>query len=204
MPKRRPAYCTRRATIVRGVAVACVGLGIPLPLPEADAADDPLPPATAAVIDYQRVMREARAAESIRTQIEARRVRYQSEIAEEEQRLVEADRELARQRAILSAEAFADRRKAFEADVAEVQRMLQSRRQQLDDVAAMAMSEVREALIQVVGELAEQRGFNLVLPSANVLLFSPQIEITDEVLARLNASLPDVRVPEGAPGGGQP
>ena len=173
-------------------------MGVGLVPPITPAAGDPLPQATAAVIDYQRVMREASAAESIRLQIEARRLRYQSEIAEQEQRLVEADRELARQRSVLSAEAFNERRKAFEEDVAEVQRMLQTRRQQLDDVAAMAMSEVREAVIQVVGELAEQRGFNLVLPSANVLLFSPQIEITDEVLGKLDDRLPDVQVPDRA------
>lgn len=157
-----------------------------------------LPPATAAVIDYQRVMREAKAAQSIRNQVEARRARYQEEIAAEEQRLLEADRELARQRGILAADAFAERRKAFEEDVARVQRFVQERRQQLDDVSAMALGEVRESVIQVVGELAERLGFNLVLPSAGVLLFSPQIEITDEVLDELNAALPDVRVPESA------
>ena len=162
------------------------------------AQNTPLPPATAAVIDYQRVMREARAAQSIRNQVEARRARYQEEIAAEEQRLLEADRELARQRGILSAEAFAERRKSFEEEVAQVQRFVQERRQQLDDVSAMALGEVREAVIQVVGELADQRGFNLVLPSAGVLLFSPQIEITDEVLDKLDADLPDVRVPERA------
>jgi outer membrane protein len=53
-------------------------------------------------------------------------------------------------------------------------------------------------VIQVVGELAEQRGFNLVLPSANVLLFSPQIEITDEVLGKLDERLPEVQVPDRA------
>lgn len=188
----------------RCLAAGLIGLCVTLAAPVATAADDPLPAATAAVIDYQRVMREASAAESIRVQIEARRLRYQSEIAEEEQRLVEADRELASQRSILSTEAFNERRRTFEEDVAEVQRMLQTRRQQLDDVAAMAMSEVREAVIQVVGELAEQRGFNLVLPSANVLLFSPQIDITDEVLDALDASLPDVRVPESAASRSQP
>jgi Skp family chaperone for outer membrane proteins len=157
-----------------------------------------LPPATAAVIDYQRVMREAKAAQSIRNQVEARRVRYQEEIAAEEARLLEADRELARQRSILETEAFNERRKAFEEEVAQVQRFVQERRQQLDDVSAMALGEVREAVIQVVGQLADERGFNLVLPSAGVLLFSPQIDITDQVLDRLDTQLPDVRVPERA------
>jgi outer membrane protein len=199
LPPERPPAIRAAAAIVRCcLAAAFIVMGGALVPPIKPAAGDPLPQATAAVIDYQRVMREASAAESIRSQIEARRLRYQSEIAEQEHRLVEADRELARQRSILSVEAFNERRKAFEEDVAEVQRMLQTRRQQLDDVAAMAMSEVREAVIQVVGELAEQRGFNLVLPSANVLLFSPQIEITDEVLGKLDARLPEVQVPDRA------
>ena len=118
-------------------------------------AQDTLPPAVAAVIDYQRILRDARAARAIRDQVEARRKLYQDEIAKEEQRLHEADKELARQRSVLSADAFADQRSEFESDVAGVQRMAQERRRQLDQAAAAALSEVRTAMIQVVGELAE-------------------------------------------------
>ena len=178
------------------MALALVLAAAALASPAARAQDDPLPPATVAVIDYQRVMSEAKAARSIRAQVEARHLTYQDEIAAEEQRLLEEDGALARQRSVLSSEAFAEKRKAFEADVTRVQRFVQERRQQLDDVSAMSLGEVREAVIRVVGELAEARGFNLVLPSAGVLMFSPQLDITDEVLARLDASLPDVRVPE--------
>ena len=42
-------------------------------------------------------------------------------------------------------------------------------------------------MIEVVGELADARGFNLVLPSSGLLLFSPEIDLTDEVMARLDA-----------------
>jgi Skp family chaperone for outer membrane proteins len=186
LPRRTAALALIAALLAGGVGAA-------------RAADAPLPPATAAVIDYQRVMSEAQAARSIRNQVEARHLAYQEQIAAEEQRLLEEDGELARQRSILSPEAFAERRKAFEAEVARVQRFVQERRQQLDDVSAMALSEVREAVIRVVGDLADERGFNLVLPSAGVLLFSPQLDITDDVLARLDETLPEVRVPEETP-----
>lgn len=159
-------------------------------------AQDTLPPAVAAVIDYQRILRDARAARAIRDQVEARRKLYQDEIAKEEQRLHEADKELARQRSVLSADAFADQRSEFESDVAGVQRMAQERRRQLDQAAAAALSEVRTAMIQVVGELADSRGFNLVLPSSGLLVFSPKIDLTDEVLGRLDKKLPNVKVPE--------
>jgi outer membrane protein len=188
---RSPRRARRRRNGALALAAAFVlASGVPVP------AQEKLPAAVVAVIDYQRILREAKAARAIRDQVESRRQLYQEEIAGEEQRLHEADKELARQRGILSAEAFAERRSAFETEVAAVQRMVQERRRQLDQVAASSLNEVRSAMIEVVGELSDARGFNLVLPTSGLLLFSPKIDLTDEVLARLDRKLPNVRVPE--------
>jgi Skp family chaperone for outer membrane proteins len=51
-------------------------------------------------------------------------------------------------------------------------------------------------MIEVVGELSDARGFNLVVPTSGLLLFSPKIDLTDEVLAQLDRKLPNIRVPE--------
>lgn len=161
-------------------------------------ADDRLPPTVAAVIDYQRILRDAKAARAIRDQVETRRKQYQDEIAKEEQRLHDVDRSLAAQRTILAPEAFAEQRRAFETEVAAVQRMAQERRRQLDQVAAAALNEVRSAMIEVVGELADTRGFNLVLPTSGLLLFAPEIDLTGEVMSKLDTKLPHVAVPEKA------
>lgn len=181
----------RRALVVLAL-LAAVATAMPAPV----RAEDKLPPAVAAVIDYQRILREARAARAVRDQVEARRKLYQDEIAKEEQRLHELDKELARQRSILTADEFAAQRGTFESDVAAVQRMAQERRRQLDQAAAAAMNEVRAAMIEVVGELADVRGFNLVMPTSGLLLFSPTIDLTDEVLAKLDEKLPNIKVPE--------
>jgi Skp family chaperone for outer membrane proteins len=159
-----------------------------------DAAAQKLPTTVAAVIDYQRILRDAAAARSIREQIEARRKAYQEEISKEEQRLHEADKEFAKQRSVLSAEAFAEKRREFEQDVAEVQRMVQERRRELDRMSAAALNEVKEALIEIVTSIAEERGFNLVLPSSEVLFFSRSLDLTEEVLAKLDARLPQVQL----------
>lgn len=155
-----------------------------------------LPATVAAVIDYQRILRDAAAARSIREQIEVRRKAYQEEISQQEQRLHEADKAFAKQRSLLTPEAFAEKRREFEEEVAQVQRLVQERRRQLDAASAVALNEVKKALIQVVTSIAEERGFNLVLPSSEVLFFSRRIDLTDEVLGKLDARLPDVRVPE--------
>jgi len=158
-----------------------------------------LPPTVAAVIDYQKILREAAAARSIREQIERRRKAYQEEISKEKQRLHEADKAFAKQRSVLTPEAFAEKRREFEQEVAEVQRLVQERRRALDEASAEALNEVKKALIEVVTSIADERGFNLVLPSSEVLFFSRRIDVTEEVLGKLDARLPDVRVSQATP-----
>jgi outer membrane protein len=192
-PARR-AVATTAAVLV--TLAACLAAAAPSAVAAAAAAADRLPPAVGAVIDYQRVLREAKAAKSIREQIEARRKLYQDQIAKEEQKLNDADKELAKQRAVLSAEAFNGKRQEFQKKVGTVQRMVQERRRTLDQVSSSALNQVRNAMIQIVSDLSEERGFNLVLPSSAVLLFSPQIDLTEEVIKRLDGKLPSVKVPE--------
>jgi outer membrane protein len=185
-----------RLCAARRLALACLAAVLVLvALPPRMVLAQKLPATVTAVIDYQRILRDAEAARSIRGQIEARRKAYQEEISQQEQRLHEADKEFAKQRSLLTPEAFTEKRRQFEEEVAEVQRMVQERRRALDQASAQALEQVKTALIDVVTSIAEERGFNLVLPSSEVLFFSRRIDVTDEVLAKLDARLPDVPVP---------
>jgi outer membrane protein len=162
-------------------------------------AQETLPPAVVGIIDYQKILRDSKAARSIRDQVEARRKAYQEEIGKQEQDLRAQDQALVKQRTVLSPDAFGAKRREFEQQVAEVQKNVQARRRQLDEVTAVALGEVREAIIQVVSQLAEAKGFNVVVPSSTVLVFSPRIDITQDVLQLLDERLPDVKVAEAAP-----
>ena len=163
--------------------------------PHSKAADgEQLPPTVAAVVDYQRVLQEAAASKSIAEQMDIRRKAYHDEIAKEEQRLYEAERELAKQRSVLSKDAVSAKQQELEAEVQAVRELTQKRRQQLEEVSAQAVSKVERALFEVLTSLAEERGLNVVLPTSQVLFFSRQIDLTDEVLAQLDATLSEVPV----------
>lgn len=166
------------------------------PAAPAAAPAGPLPPIVAAIIDYNKVMRETKAAKGIRDQIETRRKSYQDQIAKEEQRLDGLQKELAKQRGVLSAEAFGKKRDDFQKQYLGVQRMVQERRRQLDQVSSAAYNQVKSAMVQVATDLSATRGFNAVLPASTVLLYSPQIDLTDEVIRMVDARLPSVKVPD--------
>ena len=69
------------------------------------------------------------------------------------------------------------------------------RRQQLEEAFNGAMDQVRQSVIQILTEIAQARGFTLVLNKSTVLLSANEYDITAEVLTQLNSRLPSVQVP---------
>ena len=155
----------------------------------------PLQAATIGIIDSQFVMNNSLAAQDIRTQVELIRDIYADEISQLEDELRAQEAELTRQRAILAQDAFDERLRVFEGEVDRVQRLVENRNDQLDRAFSEAMGKVRDALLEVVVESAGIRGFNMILEQTDMLWAVVALDITDDVLARLNEILPNVQVP---------
>jgi len=145
-----------------------------------------------AIIDIQRVLRESIAVKSLSRDIEARKGRYQGELRKKEDALRKADQELARQRSILSADVYVQKRGELEQKVATHQREARKRKRGLDQLFASGMNKVRSELAKIAKEIAEERGLDLILSKATVVVVKPKFEITKEAVNRLNARLPEV------------
>ena len=163
------------------------------------AAADQQAPAFIAIVDIQRILAEAAAAQSVREQVEGFRTTYQAELTSEEDRLREEEQELTRQRSILSAEALADRERVFRARVAEVQQRAQTISRQLENSFGRAMNQVRQAMLPIFADLTRERGINIIVAKSQILFAVRSLDLTEDVLLRLDANLPDVVVaaPEG-------
>ena len=98
---------------------------------------------------------------------------------------------------MLSNEAFAEKRRAFEQEVAEFSAWCKTGG--VSSTTAAALNKVKEALIEIVTSIAEERGFNLVLPSSKCCS-SRSLDLTEEVLTKLDARLPQVQLSEVSAG----
>ena len=147
-----------------------------------------------AVIDVQAILRNATAVKSVRTQLHKYRQAFQGEIEKEEKEIVNANQELSRQRAILAPAAYNDKRREFERRVADAQRLVQQRKQVLNEILNQAMGEVQKALNEVITEPSEEHNFTLLFRKDQTILVTKELEITGIVLERLNQKLPDVKV----------
>jgi len=153
-----------------------------------------LPTPVIAIVDVQRILQESLASKSVQKQLEAQRAKFQKEIGKEENSLREAEQNLAKLRTQLSAQVYAEREQQLRQRFLSVENHVQSRRKVLDLSYTDAMNAVRAALLDVVGMVAHERGANLVVVKQQALWTDQPLDITDEVLKRLDQKIPSIDV----------
>jgi outer membrane protein len=160
---------------------------------------DPSSNVRIAVLDLERVRLNAAAVKAIRSKLGTYLDVYRADTQKEEQEIRTAQEELARKRSVVSQEAYAEERKKLEDRLANAQGRVQRRRQALEKVNVEAMERVKHSLEAIVAEVAAERQLTLIIRKDQAVFASPDIEITDEVLKRLDQRLPSVQISD--PGG---
>jgi outer membrane protein len=145
-----------------------------------------------AILDMERILRDSKAAATLREEIDKQRQAHQTTLREQENALRTADQELARQRAVLSAEAFAAKRKELQEQANGLQQEFVSRQKEMEELFGQGIRQVRQALAEVAKEIADERGISLILLKQTIVLASRELDITDEALLRLDERLPSV------------
>ncbi|HLI14047.1 MAG TPA: OmpH family outer membrane protein [Alphaproteobacteria bacterium] len=182
----------RKAIITLGFAALVLAQLGGATLASAQAKRSPTP--AIAIVDVQAIMQNSEAAKSIRTQIEKVRNSYQQTIHGKEEELRKLDQDLEQQRSVLSSDAFQQRQRDFQQKVSEAQKDVQERSRKLEAAFGSAMEQVQHAVLQIVQQIAKEQNITLVLQRAGVVYAPEDMDITQEVLKRLNSRLPSVNV----------
>ncbi|MEX2632302.1 MAG: OmpH family outer membrane protein [Tistlia sp.] len=191
---RRPAGAALAALLLAALVVPLAALTAAGPA----AAQRDGPPAVAGImiVDSQRILREANAVKGLQAGLEAERDAFRDELRQHEAELRDDDAALTRERSSLSNEQYLQRRRELEQRFAGFQSEIAERRRALEGRFTQGMRAIEAHLLEIVGALAKERGIDLVLPKSAVLLADPSYEVTDEVMQRLNLTLPRVVTPE--------
>ena len=146
------------------------------------------------LIDLDGVLRASQGTARVRELLDEQRQLFQAEFAARETALQETERSLIAQRDMLSEEAFARQLSAFEAEVADIQKEIQYRREAIDVAFQNAQENMRRIALEIVTEVAGEMRLDFVLERESVLIFVPRFNISEEVLRRLDERTKDVRI----------
>ena len=144
-------------------------------------------------IDLVEVLRQSTATSRVRALLDEKRAQFQEEFSAREIDLMAREKDLQSKRDLMSAEAFGEEVRLFQAEVADVQREIQRKRKSLDNAFQKVQDKLRSLAIEIVGVLAEEEKLDLVFNRSNVLIFRNQLDLTAIVLERLNERTKDAR-----------
>lgn len=145
-----------------------------------------------AVVDVEKILSESQAGKSLQSQLNTRRESFQKEFATREDTLMASQKNLMQQKGNLTAEEFSTKRTAFEKELFETRSLFQKRRNSLDKGLGTALSQLRQNIIQVTAEVANEAKYQIVLTRDSVVIIEKEMDITDSVLLRLNAKVSNI------------
>lgn len=152
---------------------------------------------TAAVIatmDSQQILRDSKAGQSVAKQIKEYADTFQGVLKREDEALKQRQQELRKQSAILAPDVLEQRRLELQKSFTDAQRMIQDRRLGIDKTRQEALEVIKAQILTIIEQLQKERQFNLVLDRSNYSWGVPELDITQDIVDRLDKRLPSVKV----------
>lgn len=148
------------------------------------------------IVDVQQILRDSLVAKNVQAEMTRRTDRYTKEVSSQENELRRTQDELEQQRTVLSVDAFNAKMRDFQQRYDALDHGVQVTRQALQQSFNDAMTKVENAALQIISDIAAERKANLVVTKAAVLFTAPGLDVTQEVIRRLDAKMPDVPLAE--------
>jgi outer membrane protein len=143
-----------------------------------------------AVIDVQKAMLECDEGKAASTQLQAEMKDKQGQLDVKQKEFTALRDEFEKQGALLNEQTRAQKTAELEKRGEELQRMYMQLQQELAKKESEATKGIAGRMRQVVKEIAEASGFQLVTDVSPVVWASPGLDITTEAIRKYNAKFP--------------
>ncbi|MEK9531634.1 MAG: OmpH family outer membrane protein [Alphaproteobacteria bacterium] len=147
-----------------------------------------------AVVNINKVLRDAKATERVRALLDNKREEFQNDFATREASLLQIEKDLQSKRSLLSEEAYRAEVAQFQNEVASIQKEIQFKRQAIDKAFQEAQDEIRALAAEIVAEIAGSQKLDVVINKSSALVFRQDLDITEAVIAQLNERTKNARL----------
>lgn len=147
-----------------------------------------------AVVDVEGILSQSKAAKSIQRQVDDKRKDFLSDVKEREDALRSEQKEIESQRSDLSKEELMEKAQKFEKQRIKAKSEIHEKKGKLDKAYAEAMQKLTKTIYDVCKEIADEKEIDLVITRQNIIVGNLSLDITKEVLDRMNRELPELKL----------
>ena len=159
------------------------------------------PVAQIAIVDVQKVRSQSSAMAGVRKALQALRKKYDKQLGTSEKEMQEEYDRLRKDKDLSRSE-YERRVRTLQAGIVKLRRQARARSDALNEAFQKSFVKFRQEVILVVKAMAVEEGLTLIFNKATLIHASPQYDITEKVVARLNKRLPKLALDYKDPVGG--
>ena len=146
------------------------------------------------VIDINKILSDSDAAISAAEDIEKIALEIESEIKSSDEDIIKEQNSLIESQSIMAPEAFESKRIEYEKKVQKYNNERQSKLIKIDELIAISRNDILNAIKPILEEISNEKGITIILEKTSIMLNAEKMDITNEVLKKLNKSLPSINV----------
>ena len=146
------------------------------------------------VLDVDKIIQESSAVVDIQKKVDTKKIAYETEINKKQSQLESEQKKLEDKKITLSKEAFEKEIKNFEKKVDDLKTYIDRKQNSLKKASIDAMSKVNDKVKTIVSDIAKEKELDTIIPASQTLYFKDELDITAEVLSRLNKKITKVEV----------
>ena len=142
------------------------------------------------VIDINKILAEANAAVEAAEEIENIAAEIENEIKLSDEEIIKEQNLLIESQSIMAPEAFEAKRIEYENKIQTYNSERQSKLMKIDELIAISRNDILNAIKPILEEISNEKGITIILEKTSIMLNAEKMDITNEVLKKLNKSLP--------------
>lgn len=146
-----------------------------------------------AVLDLEAVVQKSVAGQGISAIIDQREKALQAQANEMKKGLKEQEQKLiADRKNNVDQKTFEAEKKKFEDDIKSSQKSLLAKSNELEKSKLSALKAIQQNIAKITADIADERRIQIVVDRKFVVIAQQELDITSEVLSRLNASVKSI------------
>ena len=178
-----PSSVLSEASLIIAVIAFVLGLSAPV-----NAAEDVL------IVNLQYVVSQSKSGVSLRKQSEGLNkevIELRDEVSND---LQAKGKKLEEDKTLLAPEVFQERLNSLQTEAESKQQELQTKVQKIQEAIQRASASIDSVMSPILTEIVNEKGAKILLDRQAILFGDPKLDISAEVVKRLNKRLPNIKV----------
>ena len=146
------------------------------------------------ILDVEKIVKDSSAMRDVQSKISKKQDEYQKEVTKKQNELEADQKRIESKKTVLSQEALEKETKAFEKKIDDLKTFVDKKQNSLKKASLDAMSKVNDKIKDIIADIAKEKELEVIIPASQTLYFKDNLDVSDEVLKRLNKKITKVDV----------